>query len=260
MIDTLTHFKDPKYLPVEEALEQLKAYKPAIIENHPTNQVQNLGFSIDELEEKYRLHNVRYHDGLYRVDIDKKWMNNGELHTQDEWAEISSTMPKSMPNTKLMYACLKEILYSRDDPLNNRIMENIFWPDLYKNAFTSTRIKYTPQGRDIVFHDFGRQGGGFTVIESVSGFSGEITELGSIDNILFTLLGTNNIGEIMAVLARASDKAQFWLYRKLKPQVESLSAVQLCIYPDKIDINCDFAITNRKPARFYQIEPIIYTK
>jgi hypothetical protein len=91
MTETLTPFKDAKYLPVEEALKQLKAYtpKPSTTENESCliTDVDIAGF-------KY----------------DVEWLTEeSEDKTLDEWVSYAAERDLAIPPIALYHRCMKKI-------------------------------------------------------------------------------------------------------------------------------------------------------
>jgi hypothetical protein len=252
MIDTLTHFKDGKYLPVEEALKQLKAYKPAIIENHPTNQAQNLGFSIEELKDRYRLNNIEYHDGIYVVDWSKSLLDNGQKHVQEEWVQTTDRTEWKLPNSRLVHACLTALYKSRNEPdqtgLVQKMIENIFMPDFKENyLLTSTRVAYKPTGEDVVTHDIDQ----LTEIQiktKMAGSARRIDADSGSQEAIYAILGTRNLTEVNQVYEWASGSRPS-LQTVLEAEDYSLGAVVLGLSHagQVFSICCDSR--NMHPAR-----------
>jgi hypothetical protein len=109
-MDTLTHFKDAKYLPLEEALKQVKAYQPPA-EQQATIQPTDLEFSIQEFDEFYRIYGATYQGKKDMVfDFRKALLDGGKKRNFKEWVSIETDPGWMVPSVE-MYTAMIIALY-----------------------------------------------------------------------------------------------------------------------------------------------------
>jgi hypothetical protein len=252
MTGTLTPFKDPKYIPVEMALEQLKAYNPRQIPTTATPQPKPQ-FYVVEHPETYELHNVPYNNGLYKVFLWKKLRNHDETHTQDEWLGIP-TMHKIM-SAKLLYTLLRESYNSLDDQVIPKMMDEIFRPDLITNhPCLSTRIEYRRSGDDIVTNDLLSYHQSVAVTRIPRRIC-NIDEASGLEDVISAIFGTRDLQEAKNILTWCGEIQHPTLIgRTHSVDNTNVRAVNVRVFNDKLLIDCDSSINDRRPARAMTME------
>jgi uncharacterized protein (TIGR02996 family) len=135
----------------KEAVERLAAISPKRIDGVVPC------FFIEELPDRYRLHNVHYQMDLWVVDWSKEALDEGRTKTQDNWLKWLKGKEWKLPDSLLYNAVVFEMYYWKDhpDPVQQERIDN-FRQFLGGNwTMTCTRIEYEPEGKDTVIHDFG---------------------------------------------------------------------------------------------------------
>jgi hypothetical protein len=112
-MDTLKPFKDPKYLPLEEALKQVQAYVPPVIE-HDAARLSNAGFDIKEFDDFYRIYGATYHGKKDTViDLKHELLDGGNKRNFKEWVSIETDPGWMVPSVE-MYTAIIIALYDNN--------------------------------------------------------------------------------------------------------------------------------------------------
>ncbi|NQU78537.1 hypothetical protein HQ545_02085 [Candidatus Woesearchaeota archaeon] len=121
-------------------------------------------FNIEELDDRYRFHNLEYRDGIYTVDWSKELLDGGNSHTQEEWTGIVKDNEFGIPSAPLYHATIKLLYENQDHPVAEQqdlvqVVREVFQKDFTDYyMMTSTRIKYSgkkkKQQPDVVTHDW----------------------------------------------------------------------------------------------------------
>jgi hypothetical protein len=124
-------------------------------------------FYIQELPDRYRFHNLEYHDGIYTVDWSKELLEGGEKHIQEDWMELTQSAEWQkkngvwqIPCAPLYHATIAALFENQDHPVGEQqdLVQAV--RELFKKDFvsylmmTGTRAKYAAKGRDVVTHDW----------------------------------------------------------------------------------------------------------
>jgi hypothetical protein len=257
MIETLKPFKDPKYIPVEEALRQLREYRRDIDGYNPETpavdtQAQG-AFLIEDLGNRYRLSNVPYNGGMWAFDWYKDLLSDGENLPQNEWIKRTQSNSIKLPNSKMIHAnlaalcTLKFHATASQRTLLDDVLEKIFRPDFMTNyPNTSTRIAYQPQGKDYVIHNIGYADQHITE-EDITGPESSVNRLG-MEKPLLAILGTDDLFRVETVYSILFGKQTFLWRLNNKPQEEELRAV-LFDLNSMFNISLDSDYNNARPAR-----------
>ena len=232
-MNTIKPYGKSSYIPPEEALRQIQEIPI------PEPSAESLEFKIEELPEWYRLRNVPYNGGLYEVDWSKRLLDNGKARTQDEWVRRTDRIEWKLPNLCLSYASLLALYTNRDcavcSDLVKKVVEEVFMPDLRNNnLYTSTRVIYLPEGKDVVIHDIGYQTE--TRIETMmAGIDVPITANCAFEDEVAALLGTRNTSEVEQVYNWVKVE-EIYLYRENdRPKKEVLRALTLGLKDYELD-------------------------
>jgi hypothetical protein len=70
-------------------------------------------FTIEDLSDRYRLHNVRWHGGCFTIDIKKELLENGQAYNQDEWLAKTIQNEWKLPPISLYYSCLCALIEAK---------------------------------------------------------------------------------------------------------------------------------------------------
>jgi hypothetical protein len=155
MTGTLTPFKDPKYLPLEKALEQLKAYVPPVIE-HDAARLANKGFDIQEFDDYFRISGALYNDSKRTAfDWKKQLLDDGRINTLEEWLKQETgpgwVVPSAEIYTSTIIALYENRLHSDPDMRRKVLdMRQMLHSDFTRLMMTRTQIHYTADGKAII--------------------------------------------------------------------------------------------------------------
>jgi hypothetical protein len=141
MIDTLTPFKDPKYIPLEKALKQLEAYTPP-----PAPEIKPFTrFWIEEQDDRFVLNGVEYPNETFNVEWYKEMLDGGNVHNQDEWVQRqfgSGSSLSMIPSTQDYFLSIAAA-YAYKDTMFSGVIENfrkMFEADFKDGMMTCTRL------------------------------------------------------------------------------------------------------------------------
>jgi hypothetical protein len=154
---TLTPFKDAKYLPLEKALEQLKAYQPPA----QSPKVISAGTGIEDLENVFRFHDINYNGILYTVDWQKSLLWEGARFTPEIWHTRARAGKYNIPSLRMYNTIITAAYNARDHPEFGG-EANAFRQNLYQQLsgddelITSTVIdRHKRIEGNLVIHDYG---------------------------------------------------------------------------------------------------------
>ena len=121
------------------------------------------GFSVEDLTDRYRLHNVVYEGKECTVDWSKALLDGGNNHTQDDWVNRTKDEEFRLAPGPLYGASMLALHGNKDvgDPQQKDLVNRV--ATMFKSDFdpdkpymtTSTRVIWTPQGPDEVYHRYG---------------------------------------------------------------------------------------------------------
>ncbi len=117
--------------------------------------VPSSGFSIESLEDRYRVNGVSYQGNPSTVDISKALLDNGASHVQVDWIEQTRQGEWKLPSGPLYFAVLAALYDNKNAGIVEEVREMLARD--FKSYFmmTSTRVRYAREGMDTVVHDFG---------------------------------------------------------------------------------------------------------
>ena len=167
----------------------------------PPPIIQTAGFSIEEHADRYRIYGVQHNNSMHAVDITKNLLESGASHTQEEWAALTQNKDWQKANgiwqlgsAPLQTAAIATLCTNQNiaDAVQKDLVEKV--RDMLKKDFitygmmTSTRIKYTARGKDIVYHDWNYPQQ-TEIKENIAGPNGFINANCGFDNALNALCG-----------------------------------------------------------------------
>lgn len=212
------------------------------------------GFSIEDLPDRYRLHNVPYLGKLVVIDRSKALLDNGAAHTQKEWAVLTrdtewkiGSGPEEFASSFALHAN-REHPDAKQRPLVTEV-KNMLANDFRKyGMMTSTRIHYAVQGQDIVIHDFGYDNER-RINQNIVGSDGCVKEGCGFDSAIGALLGTEDCGNVNAVYSWVSGKQPYlWRFNQ-RPGQNSERALVLGRSNERFSISAYGNFGSYRPAR-----------
>ena len=143
--------------PTPEAEPKASITQPVIIP--PITPTQ--GFKIDDLADRYRIHNVEHQGELYVVDWSKELLDNKQSHTQKEWIDLTINLDWKLAPAPFYNSTITSLFNNQNhsDPAQKALVETV--RQMFKEDFkqywmmTSTRAKYKAKGKDNVTHGWG---------------------------------------------------------------------------------------------------------
>ncbi|MDP3734423.1 MAG: hypothetical protein Q8R37_04270 [Nanoarchaeota archaeon] len=227
-------------------------------------------FHIESLDDGFRLYNVLYCRELYVVDWSTELLDNGRAHTQDRWLKWLKSDENEdkwqLASGPLYYAVLSALHYNRKNHPDKEQKELIqqcraMHAQDFKDHWmiTSTRVIYTPQGKDKLIHDYGSQQQQEIELDFV-GPDKYIRNYSGLEQEVNALLGTNNVEEVEQVYHDLTSKKPYLGRMNNKPDRERHQSLALwdnyfIIYTNRfIDDNCRLArgVVVHPANEFYQ--------
>lgn len=232
---------------------------PAPLSPAPTPLVPPVaaaGTVIEELPDRYRLHNLQYRNGLYTVDWGKELLENGANKTQDKWIAATQAGDWKLADQPLYFASLRHLYQNQNhaEQRQKQLVEQV--RAVFKADFdpqkpymmTSSKIKYTARGDDLVTHRFGYPDQQ-KIQAAMVGSDGHITARSGMSTALEALLGTGDGAEVETVGEWVTGmKAYLWRFNQKPKQDEERAVVLGCIV-SRFDIVASDVLVNLRPAR-----------
>ncbi|MBI5065826.1 hypothetical protein HZA97_06320 [Candidatus Woesearchaeota archaeon] len=166
-------------------------------------------FRLDEFIDSYKLTNLMHYGELCSFIWDKKLLDGGKGHTQDEWIKITS----KLPDVSVYFSTFLALYENKDGPQAELIekVKQMFLKDFSEDfMMTSTRVIYKTKGVDELIHDYGV---GFHphIHTTVIGKRGDIIYGG--DNVIPALFDTSDYQKVNEVFKWITGKdAYLWRY------------------------------------------------
>ncbi|MFH1669143.1 MAG: hypothetical protein ABIA62_04405 [Candidatus Woesearchaeota archaeon] len=202
-------------------------------------------FRIEELDDRYRFHNLEYHGGVYTVDWSKDLLDNGVSHKQEDWIGIVADGEFKLPSASLYHATIKALYENQDHPVDEQqdlvqTVREVFQKD-FKGRWmmTSTRVKYASKNKgwfkkqqpDIVTHDW-KTKNARTVNGSYVGPDGYVNETSDFEDVINAILGTDDltlVEEAYEWIGKEGKKPYLWRVNQT-PKKDVERAVVLGVY------------------------------
>ena len=135
-----------------------KTYKFILFLTNMTEYTSREEFTLEDLTDFYAINGIEYRKGIYQVDLSKSLLPSG---TQDEHAQRRLKALKSndfyTPDYPLFHAVINTLHQNREGVFREQIEQaRVFLADLVNEGWlmSLTRIKYQPNGNDIVIHNY----------------------------------------------------------------------------------------------------------
>lgn len=222
-------------------------------------------FRIEELDDKYRFHNLEYRDGIYTVDWSKELLDNGQNHTQEDWMGLTEDSEFKVPDAPLYHATIAALFENQDHPIAEQqdlveIVRGVFQQD-FKDHYmmTSTRAKYAgkKKGRfkkqqpDVVTHDW-KTPRARTAKGSFVGPDGYVNSACEFDDVLEAIFESNDltlIEEAYEWVGQQGKKPYLWrINNKLDNDIERAVVLGVSDY-DWFNVDANDVISSDRPVR-----------
>ena len=214
-------------------------------------------FHIENLSDRYRMHQVQYHNSIYVVDWSKELLERGKSKTQQEWMTATQGSEWKVPNLQLYHATLRTLYQHREHPVKeqNKMVEVL--RQMFKTDFepakpymmTSTRIKYTARADDIVTHDVGYATARKLTV-SLVGLNAWINASSGLEKQMDALLGSRDLAEIETVYEWINGKKPYFYMFNQRPKQDKERAAVLGCDDDRFNISdYDVVVIGDGPSR-----------
>jgi hypothetical protein len=133
----------------ERVMNEKEPESPIVPIVNPTFQ-SNLDF--------WTIENVQYRNEIFKVDLLKTLLDNGNLKIQDEWSEYSKTAKQSgsfyVGDFPMYHSLFTSLFKLKDNPRIEEIRS--FLQEQFKAKWltTLTRINYNSKGNDKIIHHY----------------------------------------------------------------------------------------------------------
>jgi len=121
-------------------------------------------FHIEELDDRYRLHNLEYNNGIYAVDWSKKLLDGGNPNTQEEWMDLTKDTEFKLASMPLYHSTIMALFNNQEHPDDGQAqlvqeVRKMLQQDFKKYLMmTSSGIRYAGRksqtAKDIIIHDW----------------------------------------------------------------------------------------------------------
>ncbi len=197
---------------------------------------------IDGNSNHWTITGVNYRNQIFSVDLSKSLLDNGNLKTQDQWVEYSKTARQRKDfytgDFPLYHALFRALFFSKDSSGKSKVEEaRVFLEKQFKEKWltTLTRIRYLPQGKDLIIHNYGMPDKLEIPVDFVD--QDEWVKDSKTPQVYNALLGTNNLQEINQIYSWITKKpAYLW---KLNNKPKSVDERVARFYADSGRANLD---------------------
>ncbi len=168
----------------------LELYKK-LMEEKPKRTTKD--FSLEDLADCYRINGISYRNEIYPVDISKTLLPSGtqEEHAQRRKKALTNNSFYT-PDYPLFHSIINTLYQNREGSFKNEIEQaRIFLSNLIEGKWlmTLTRIKYAPNSKDLIIHNYG-QDDKYETPSDFAGPDGDITTTNNAQAPLQALLST----------------------------------------------------------------------
>jgi hypothetical protein len=186
-------------------------------------------FFIEELPDRYRLHNVHYEMGLFVVDWSKEHLDGRDTKTQDNWLKWLKGKEWKLPDALLYNAVVFELYHWREhpDPIQRKVIGEFRKLPGNNWTITCTRLEYNPEGKDLVVHNYGYDGKPKIKADLVGPSNVLVDSPEVSDATICAVLGIEDKKMIDTVYTWLSTKKPYIWRLQQKPERKDLRAVVL---------------------------------
>ncbi len=188
--------------------------------------------------EFWSINGVSYRGNFYTVDLSKKLLDDGNSHTQDEWAARAiEAMPKGelyTPDYPLFYGLLKAVQSAQLEDVRTFLKDT----SRAKWLMTLTRIQYNSKGTDTLIHNYGTN----DVYQTHADFRGkdDLIKNTSCTQAYQALLGTSDSIPEINSLFHWLNETDTYIYRvnaRPKKNIDECVA-RFYAYSGRADLGC----------------------
>ena len=228
------YYSNPKNFKKKEEQEKNKVVSP--IENpiiNPNLQINKDFWTID---------NVKYRNGIYKVNLLKELLDNGNSKTQDDWVKYSKKAQKNndfyVGDMPLYHSLFTSLFKLKDKPEVEEIRNFLQKQFIEKWLMTLTRIKYKPTGEDEIIHNY-KMSDEYSIKDNFVGSNEYVKDSVNKTNYK-SLLGTDNLNEINEVYNWITGKDAYIWRLNLKPKSLDERVAGFVAYSDWTVLVCSW--------------------
>ncbi|MDP3734254.1 MAG: hypothetical protein Q8R37_03415 [Nanoarchaeota archaeon] len=240
---------------------------PNIDLNEKKRKISYRLFRIDDSYDTFCLHNIYLNDNLYMVYWRNNMLDDEGEHRQDDWIELTRNEEWKLPSGLVYYASLAALHYNQNHPDKKQKNLIVQCREMHAQDFeerwmmTSTRIIYTPHGKDTIIHDYGSLQPQEINVDLI-GESGKFIHKNSgLENEIKALLGTNDLEEVEQVYkALTGREPRLWrLDSRRKETLEQVLVLGIGFLDGYFDINAKgFYVNDGVIARMVEIDEELF--
>ena len=212
------------------------------------------GFSVEDLTDRYRLHNVVYEGKECTVDWSKALLDGGNNHTQDDWVNRTKDEEFRLAPGPLYGASMLALHGNKDvgDPQQKDLVNRV--ATMFKSDFdpdkpymtTSTRVIWTPQGPDEVYHRYGYP----DMSQIDRDLVGPNEYIGpGFEDFTDAMLGTRDVATLEHAVTWLTGMKPYVLRFNQRPQQIEKRVLRVGCYVYEFDIDTIVSIDDGWPAR-----------
>ncbi len=237
----MTHEIRP-LIPVPKLSDErmLELYKK-LMEDKPKSS-RSSDFSLEDKTDHLLMNGLSYRNKIYPVDISKTLL---PLGTQDEHAqrrkEALTNNSFYTPDYPLFHSIINTLYQNREGSFKDQIEQaRIFLSNLIEGKWlmTLTRIRYTPNGQDLIMHNY-RQDDQYETPSDFVGSDGDITTANNAQAPLQALLSTQQSPQEIAQVYNWFRGKPSYLWRlKSRPKSADERVAGFFADSDRSDFDC----------------------
>lgn len=206
-------------------------------EDNPTI-VRYEDFAIEELSDRYRLHNVPYLAGVGIIDWSKELLEQGRANTPDRGSKLSKNREFQLPSL-LAYTATVQGLHQHQNGAQKKLVgkvRSMLQKDMRDYCMlTSSRILYNPSSPDKIIHGYGT--GKEISFEADFVSANQWVSKNISDLELKSLFGTSDADKIVQAYNWFSEKNLYLWRVNSRPEVLTEKVVWLNISSDRFNLN-----------------------
>jgi hypothetical protein len=209
-------------------------------------------FSIESLDDRYRIHGVMYQGRVHTVDVSKTLLDNEESHRQGQWSQMTQQGEWKLASGSLYFAVMSALYDNREHSTQKPLVEEVrtMFADDFVRYFmmTSTRVCYAREGLDTVKHDVD-YASECAEQANIVGLNGDLNQNSQFSEAMQALVGVEDCGRIQQVGKWISGKDSYLGRFNSKPSKSVERALMLGVNYDMFGIGADGGIYNGRRAR-----------
>ena len=207
------------------------------------SQQESKNFSLEDKTNFYKINGIPYKNGIYTIDLSREFLQS---KTQDQHAQHKIENPDdfSIEDISLYHAMFNTLHQNKNSQYKDVVEEvrNFIKQTMNQRWLTTlTRIRYNPDGKDIIIHDYKQSDKSQINIDTFVGPDGYITKskTTNITKPLQSLFNTTqSVNEINQVYKWLNDVDSYIWRLNSRPENIDERVARLDAGSDWADLNC----------------------